>query len=218
MTFVLFGLAVVIIIKFGLYSAQAQTRKRLARAPRVTIAAFPEATPARIVGRVVDGERLTSPLCGRPCVFYEVIVQQRRQSSQSSGWRTIIHETRAIPFAIDDGTGHALVDPEGATLVVVKDASSHSGAFDDATPAEEGFLARHNLRSKGWLFNKKLRYREGALEIGETIAVCGVGVREPDPDGAARVTGYRDAPPTRLRLARSARSPLLISDFDDTKA
>jgi hypothetical protein len=66
-------------------------------------------------------------------------------------------------------------------------------------------------------FNQTLRYREGALEVGETVAVSGFGVREPDPDGAAREMGYRDRPPTRLRLASAPHAPLLISDYTDTK-
>ena len=57
---------------------------------------------------------------------------------------------------------------------------------------------------------------EGVIEIGETIAVMGQGVREPDPDAAAKAQGYRGGPPTRLRLGGSARHPILLSDAVDT--
>ena len=44
--------------------------------------------------------------------------------------------------------------------------------------------------------NRNLRYREGALEPGERIVVCGHARREPDPDGAAEGASYRDHPGT----------------------
>jgi hypothetical protein len=208
---------VVIAVIASFFTGEAKTRRALRNAPRVTIAEFPEGTPARIVGRVEEGEQLTAPLSGRPCVFYDAIVQQYRSSGRSGSWHTVIRESRGIPFALDDGTGRALVDPTAARLAVEKDSTTRSGTFDDATPTEEAFLARHGLRSQGMIFNKRLRYREGALEIGETIAVCGIAVREPDPDAASRATGYRDALPTRLRLTSSPKLALLISDYADTK-
>ena len=58
---------------------------------------------------------------------------------------------------------------------------------------------------------------EGVIAVGETITVAGHPVREPDPDGAARATGYRDGLATRLRLRGSKRHPLLISDARDPK-
>ena len=217
------GLAIVFVVAvmalgLGYFSADQITRRTLRKARHVTIAEFPEGAPARIVGRVEDGERLTAPLSGRACVFYEAIVEQYHSNGKSGSWRTIIRESHGVPFALDDGTGRALVDPSGAQLAVEKDSTTRSGSFDDATPVEESFLARHGMQSKGWMLNKRLRYREGALEIGETIAVCGLAVREPDPDGAARATGYRDALPTRLHLSSSPKLPLLISDYADTKA
>jgi len=45
------------------------------------------------------------------------------------------------------------------------------------------------------------------------VAVVGTVVREPDPDGAARATGYRGDGPTRLRLGGSARYPIEIREL-----
>jgi len=183
----------------------------------VSIADFPEGRPARIVGRVVDGPCLTAPLSGRACVFYEVVVEEYRSMGKLHSWHPIIQEADGVPFVLDDGTGLAHVDPDGAGLAVRRDSITESGTFDEPTQAELEFLARHGQQGKGVVFNRALRYREGALEIGETIAVAGVGVREPDPDGAARATGYRDGPPTIVHLASSPGMALLISDHADTK-
>jgi hypothetical protein len=121
-----------------------------------------------------------------------------------------------VPFAVDDGTGRAIVNPGQARVALVVDHSTSSGSFDDATGVEEGFLARHGMKSTGWFFNRTLRYREGAIEVGERVSVLGRGVREPDPDAVARVSGYRDLPPTRLRIEGASGIPLYVSDHLDT--
>jgi hypothetical protein len=112
---------------------------------------------------------------------------------------------------LTDGTGRAIIDPTGAEIALDFDSRSSSGTFDNANEAEEAFLARHHQKSQGWVFNKGLRYREAVIHIGETIAVLGEGVREPDPDGSP-TSEYRGAAPTRLRLTSTPRFPLVISD------
>ena len=47
--------------------------------------------------------------------------------------------------------------------------------LDDAT-------AKHGMKSKSLLgFNKSLRYKEGVLEAGEEVSVCGQGTWEREP-------------------------------------
>jgi hypothetical protein len=62
-----------------------------------------------------------------------------------------------------------------------------------------------------WLDDRNLRYREAIIEVGETIAVVGSGVREPDPD-AMPEGAYRDAQRTCLRMTSSRKQPMIISD------
>src|SRR5207248_4101663 len=107
-------------------------------------------------------------------------------------------ETRLVPFALEDGTGRAIVDPAFAKIALDFDSRSTSGTLDDPNESERAFLERHGETGRGWIFNKKLRYREACIEVGETIAVLGAGTREPDPQAAP--SGYRDAQPTLLRL------------------
>jgi hypothetical protein len=199
-----------------LWNEKAKIRRELRGAPRVDIAELREGRTGRVVGKVGDGQTLQAPFTARSCVFYEATVEEYRTNGKTGSWRQVVREAVGVPFVLDDGTGRAIVDPTGARTAVDLDMTTRSGTFDDATPVEEEFLTRHGLRSTGWVFNKSLRYREGVIEVGETIAVMGQGVREPDPDAVGKVGGYRSGPPTRLRLGGSARHPILLSDAPDT--
>jgi hypothetical protein len=207
---------VAIVAASRVWNEKARIRRDMRSAPLVDIAELREGRTGRLVGRVGEGETLQAPFTGRSCVFYEATVEEYRSSGKTGSWRQVIREARGVSFVLDDGTGRAIVDPGGARVDVDIDMTTRSGTFDDATPIEEQFLTRHGLRSTGWVMNKSLRYREGVIEIGETIAVMGQGVREPDPDAVGRVGGYRSGPPTRLRLGGSSRHPILLSDAPDT--
>ena len=198
------------------WNEKARIRREIRSAVHVDIAELREGRTGRVVGKVGDGETLQAPFTQRSCVFYEATVEEFRSSGKTGSWRQVVREARGVPFVLDDGTGRAIIDPNGARVDVDIDMTTRSGTFDDATPVEEQFLTRHGMRSTGWLLNKSLRYREGVIEVGETIAVVGQGVREPDPDAVGKVGGYRSGPPTRLRLGGSARHPILLSDAPDT--
>jgi hypothetical protein len=209
-------IAVIVVIGVGIYASGA-TKRKLRKAKAYAIAELPESVAGRVIGQAqVLGETLTGPLTGRTCVYYIAKVEQRRSNGRSTYWRAIITEQRGVPFMLVDATGRAIIDPGSAELALDFDNRSTSGTFDDATSIEEAFLARHGQKSQGWVFNKGLRYREAVIEIGETIAVLGSGVREPDPDAVQAAAGYREGPPTRLRLTSSPKFPLIISDDPST--
>ncbi|HVV83013.1 MAG TPA: GIDE domain-containing protein [Kofleriaceae bacterium] len=213
-------LAVAIVVLFIVvvvraWSSRAKLARQLRDAPASTIAALPEGESARVVGTVVGEATLIAPLTGRRCVAYVAQVEQRVSTGKTTYWKGLIDEVRHHPFTIDDGTGKAIIDPGQAKLLIEMDSTSRSGTFDDATPAESEFLARHQIDSKGWFLNKSLRYLEGVIEPGERVAVLGRAVREPDPEAARDATGYRDALPTRVRIGGSKDQPILVSDRKD---
>lgn len=198
----------------GWYFSKPQRIKRaIAAAQRWRIAELPDSTIGRIIGAAKPiGEPLTSPLGGRACIYYlaEVLTGGKHP-------KVIIREERSISCFLEDDSGRAIVDVEGAELVLSEDATTSSGTFDDATAVEAAFLARHGQRATGAFFNRSLIYRERTISIGETIAVVGAGVREPDPD-APPSEAYRGAPAMRLRLASTPRWKLRISDHPSTTA
>lgn len=211
------GVLVTLVVLGMFFSHDARVKRALRKAPLHTTTSFPDGAVATVQGTVCQlAERpLIAPLTGRACAYYEAIVEEYRSSGRSGSWYTIISEKQGHDFLIDDGQGTARVSMHGASVALVKDAHFRSGMFQDATPVLEQFLARHGRSSQGWVFNKKLRYREGVIEPGELVAVCGKGSREPDPSPHAATGGYRDTP-TRLLLSAAPAMPLYVSDDMDT--
>jgi hypothetical protein len=193
-----------------------KTEHALRSATRWPIGELPENTHGRIVGRAraVD-KTLTSPLTGRTCLYYVVRVLEAKGRSRMTVFHEILREADGVPFLIEDDTGRALIDPRDSQITLDGDRATESGNFDDATPVEQALLKRHGKDSKGWVFNKLLSYEESVIEVGETVAVLGSGIREPDPDATPNAT-YRGDAPTRLRLTSSAKHPLVISDLPTT--
>jgi len=188
-----------------------KVRRALKEAPLVAIAAFPDGGTARVAGRATPIQpALTAPLSGRPCVYYEVIVDE-----YDEGWSRLVHEAAGVRFAIEDDTGRAIVDPTHVRIDLRQDHKEGTGLFRDADALHEDFLARHGHTSNGYFANKTIRYRESAITVGERVNAFGGGVREPDPEAVRQVAGYREAPPTRLRLSGAPGMPLLLSDDPD---
>ncbi len=197
----------------GYYFSRDNRIKRAMRAaPLVAARDFQGDQLARLQGTLrYATEPLTAPLSGRSCALYVVQVEEYRSNGKSGSWHEIIREEEGREFFLDDDSGSAFVRPDGADTVLVKDAHFRSGTLNDATPGLEAFLNRNGTKSTGWLFNRSLRYKEGVLEAGELVAVCGRGVREADPDPRSAQGGYRESA-TRVVLSQSLHAPLYISD------
>jgi hypothetical protein len=190
-------------------------RRALVAAKAWPIGELPENATGRVIGEVQPLERvLESPLTGRACVYYVVTVDVRRSNDRWSSWRTVITKREGAPFLLHDASGRAIVDPAGAEVVLASAVHSRSGTFDDATPAEEAFLARYDHASTTWGLSG-IRFTEAVIAPGAFVAVLGAGVREPDP-AARPAEGYRSGPPTRLRLTSSRQHPLVIGDDPST--
>lgn len=181
-------------------------KRRLRRGRLHSIRLFPQGARARIVGRLEHVEEpLVAPLSGRRCAHYHVVVEV---SKGESGWQRFVEDEEGRDFLLSDGTGRALVRMSGAEVAVTKDVHFRSGTFNAATPSLELFLAKHGRGIKDWFgFNRPLRYKEGVLEDGEEVTVCGVG-RWEDGQGA----GNRER---RLVLEGTVAHPLLVSDDTD---
>lgn len=192
------------------FTAEETLKRKVRAARRWKVGELPEGTLGRIVGRAaVLRETLFAPISGRTCVYYVVEVREH----DVSVIRTLVREERGVPFVLEDASGRAVIEPEGAKLVLTTDARTSSGGLgNDASPPERAFLQRHGIANTG----RVLTYHEAILEIGEPVAVVGAGMRELDPDAPPGM--YRDAGGMRLRMTSGRRHPLVISDDTSTTA
>jgi hypothetical protein len=210
MWFVYVGIGAVNVLwcALALVSMRARWRRKALAAtstPLVRIADALSGGRARIAGVVKSGPTIAAPLSGRPCVCFEIAIREPRRGDR---WETVLIERGGVPFVIEDAGGRALVDPQGASLMLTH--SESTGDDGDEHPAAlDPIFVRAGIPP-----DRRARAVccESAVAIGDPVAVAGTGVAEPDPDGGAPAAAYRDAPAVRLRFATTTRASLMISN------
>jgi hypothetical protein len=181
-----------------------QLKKQLRAAAATDIARVAEGETTRMIGWArVYKDKLEAPLTGRACVYYILTVDRE---GGEDGWKQILREETGVPFVLDDGTGHALVDPGRCELALEFDRQERTGTWQTPDERQAAILDRIGVDA-----GHTYRYREAAIETDEKVAVLGSGKRELDPSAAP--TGYRDQAGTLLRIEGGA----IISDDPSTK-
>ncbi|MCU0734227.1 MAG: E3 ubiquitin ligase family protein [Methylotetracoccus sp.] len=70
--------------------------------------------------RMLGGEPVIAPLSGKPCVWYRFVVEQRERDPEHDypvgGWRSVEQGLSDAIFALEDGTGRCVIDPDGAEV------------------------------------------------------------------------------------------------------
>jgi len=195
-------------------SANERLRREIRNAPKKRIGDVREGETVRISGvvRAVD-EPLRTPLTGRPCVAWRVLVQKEESSGNSRRWVTLLDERDSRSFELEDGGDVASIDGVALSLLLEMDRRGQKGLLSALPPELETFCHSRGIDTTGFLgFQKNLRYREGALEPGELATVVGVGawVRDPSRVGG----GYRDVG-RRLHMSSLPDGRVLCSDDPD---
>ena len=173
---------------------------------RTSIAQARMGEVVKIVGRLRATETpFTSPLTGATCVWYRTVAQT---------WDGFLYSPRRIvehkwqDFFVEDDTGSALVRMQGAE-VSLEDMRS-PWCYEPPAPWDERGAATENVRQflsahgfelhyhRRSILERMLseapkkrgaRYREVVLREGDTVAVLGKAVQEPDPTAAS--VGFR---------------------------
>lgn len=136
-------------------------------------------------------EPLIAPYSKRQCVFYQIIIEQKKSSGKRSHWKTIVKEERFQEFFIQTKNDFVIVQPQETPknyiCYLTKDKEQSSGTFNDPTPQFQAILNRYNIDAQNFFgFNKSLRYKEGIIAIGEDITVAGIAkwktLSEPIPE------------------------------------
>jgi hypothetical protein len=195
------------------YNKKARIKRKLKKSPVKRIATVTDGEVVKITGKVeYTGEPLTAPLSGRTCACYHVLVEQRVSSGKNTHWKTIIEEEIFGSFGIRDEDYCARFDGNKVKSYIVQDRKYTSGFRNDALEVLERYLKNHGYESENFLgMNKTIRYREGVLEEGETIAVLGKARWEKAESGQ-----WSDSYGKVLIISPTEKEPVYLSDDPGT--
>lgn len=159
-----------------------------------------------ICGKILaQDQMITAPIKGTHCVYYDFRIEEWKRSGKHHRWVAVVKDKQHTPFWIQDETGRALIKIEEAETLFDEDSKIGSGGTLDASTPEsllDAIAQKYGYNRKGWLFDKKIRYRESVLEAGDQIYVLGsahVGV-----DGPV--------------LQKEKGGVLIVADSSETKA
>ncbi len=176
----------------GFFLAQRKARKvKFFQQEELEVSQVKAGGVCKVHGLVVATQPISSPLTGKPCVWYRMQVQEYVKAGRASRWTTIHDEATYARFQLKDrkGPGTIEVNPAGAEVVL----AGEGGTEDHAA------LVRY-LESKGksrMLGYGELRASETTLQPGEKIFVLGTVVEEPG----------------RYTLSKG-KAPFVLSDTD----
>ncbi|WP_262732356.1 GIDE domain-containing protein [Gaetbulibacter sp. NE] len=194
--FLIIGIVILILSIIGItsyYFSSKQTILRiLAKTPYKPVSSFKSNEFVKVSGKALHVQNpLIAPLSKRKCIFYYIKIEQKKSNGKNSYWRTLIEEERFQDFFIESNGNMVIIKPtqhpKNYKSHLVIDKKTSSGTFNNPTPEFESLLKRYNIDSTGYFgFNKTLRYKEGIIEIGETITVAGIvkwkNLSEPIPE------------------------------------
>jgi hypothetical protein len=178
LTFVLIIVAIVAIIAIAhYYNKENRILRELKKSRSTRIHRAKQNEYVKLIGKAVGGNNLLiAPLSKRPCLYYYVYVEKKGDKS----WRKYLSAEEKQDFFLDVDGERAIIKPamthfDFRLRYLVFDHEDSSGTFNDAKAHLESFLKQHDKSSTGFLgWNKTLRFKEGVIEPGETIAVKGI--------------------------------------------
>ncbi len=151
-----------------------------------------------IRGTLIGDAPIAAPLSGRPCWYYKIVVEVGEPDGRD--WKRVAYEARGQSFEVSDGTGVALVDPEGAQVEVDYDRSV------EVVPATRIVQPLAELVRRFKLPDGPVVFREGILATGEVVAVNGRLRPEADPEPGRGAIWIRVVGAGRERVFVSERS------------
>ena len=174
-----------------------------------------EGTVVRVTGVVRALDRtLEAPLSGARCV----VVRSRVTAGGSRITRQALvpRESFAmVPFIIERPEGNVSIEGEHALLDL---PPVKLPALRNLTSPERSRRELF-LRSQGLRTDRRALFAETIVEPGMTVSIAGLMMKDLAADAIEPVIapgagerGFRDAPPTSLRLAGNADHPLVIGE------
>jgi hypothetical protein len=76
-------------------------------------------------GKQLPGDGLVSHITGLPCLWYRYLIERKR----GDRWEYVDSDVSHDTFGVDDGSGHVLVDPEGAEIKTARKSVITEGGY-----------------------------------------------------------------------------------------
>jgi len=191
------------------FNRDARVKRGLGKVPRGRLAGLVAGSVVKVVGRLdYVSEPVVAPLSQRRCAYYELTIEEWRRRGRGSEWVPVVEQTSHRDFVVRDGKAAALVRASAAEIAVHKDEHDATGITKSPTPELAALLEQHGQSATGFFgVNRRLRFREGVLEAGEHVAVCGAARRYSGPSLATA-----GGPPIEWVFEPAAEIPLYVSD------
>ena len=152
------------------------------------------------IARALPGTPTRSPLTGRSCLWYDYKVEER-SGGRDERWHTIESGTSDETFALDDGTGHVVVDPEGADVTGIEQDTWYSDA-----PRDPPGMAPWKVFGA---FSGRYRCSERLIHEGQPLAAAGLFRTQRVLDAAGSIEQE-----TALRLGLWKRDRQRMAEID----
>lgn len=128
-----------------------------------------------------------SPFTETPCLAYEYVVEEKRQSNSKHGtstnWVTIASGDEYVPFSLDDGSDSVLIEPPGADFRLGEDDRIDVDGGTAPPDPIANFIERTDdvdcqndsldLRLFELKTGRDRRFRERRLDVGAAVHVLG---------------------------------------------
>lgn len=174
------------------FSAKNVIIRTLSKIPNKPSSSIKTNELSKVTGKALHvKDPLIAPYSNRKCVFYQIIIEQKVSSGKSSHWKTLVKDEKSQEFFIETKNDFVIVNPTHYNINyichLVKDKEQGSGTFNDPTQQLQRVFNRYGIEAETFLgFNKRLRYKEGIIAIGEEVTVAGIAkwktLSEPIPE------------------------------------
>ena len=195
-------------------------RKRIKQTPTCPVSRAPGGSRVEIYGQLTASEQglIVAPFSGRQAVYIRVVVDEYRQQGKHGYWATIVNESDARDFFVDDGSGEpARVYVQGASFELNAQLVAKSGTFSNAPQHLEQFLKSRGKASTGIFgFNKSMRYSEEVLVPGDSLYALGPSRRDAGPSTGS---AFRTSQSSQLALFahQGEENELLLTNLSEAQ-
>ena len=167
-------------------------------------------------GTVEPRSTVSAPFSGKSCVFWQVDISRHTKD----GWSVVHHNASGYPFFMQDGTGAALVYPQGAECKLAPGIEEVcSGPF--LPPCYADYIKQESLPLVGLMSVGQLRFRERIIEDGQHVFVLGTAMPRSQSvsisgEEAEQATGTDGRPSRIVELTRATTAVIRKGENEPT--